>query len=313
MTTLATVFDGLIPASANPGVDFGAPVVVWTPTVSGIYQIMAQAPDEPGSPFYFADNVLVDMDSLVVPGIQFDPLWAGNVADEFQQGDPMPAASLEMVTTRGVSPRVVVKVGLVAALSGSGSDASMIVPLEEIKVALGIEPGDDSEDVLLRQLESYAAAYVESQTERRWRAPAEKVEYQFGNSQRTLFLEGYVEAAVPVITIREGGPGAWTPFTDFEFRKPNKLVRSDGYGWHPGIEYEITYQDGWTVAPPDIRNLVLDLMTIAWNASDSGEEAAIKSETIGDYSYTLESVSSGASSLSSASVDTLNRRRAKHI
>lgn len=311
MPNFATVFDGLLPASLNPGIDPGVSVLGWTPTESGIYQLMLQAPDEPGAPFMFADNVVVDM-GAVIPGIQFSPSFSGSLS-EFQPGVDV-GASMYLVTLLGHDVRAVMKVALVAATVGSGSDDSMIISLEEIKVALGIEPGDTTEDASLILLESYAAAYVENQTERRWRAPAEKKEYQFGTGTRTLFLEGHVEPAdVAAIAVRENlGGGQWNVLAAFDYRAPNKLIRNDSYVWHPGVEYEITYQDGWLVAPPDIRALVLDLMTLSRDAASA--EAGIKSETIGDYSYTLDSVAAAAlTSLSGASVDTLNRRRAKHI
>lgn len=308
---LATVFDGLLPASLNPGIDPGAYVEVWTPTVRGQYQVLIESPDEVGSAFSSSQSFIVDP---ALGGIVTGGLGNGTVAGEFQENDVYPFPSLRLATSLGHAVRVVVKVGLIVSPDLAGSDSAMIIPLEEIKAALGIEPGDDSEDVSLVQLEEYAAGYVENMTERRWRAPIEKKEYQTGNGTRTLFLAGHVEPAdVATIAVREGlGGGQWNVFTEFEYRAPGKLVRNDSYVWHPMVEYEITYQDGWVKAPADIRALVLDLITITRDASSA--EAGIKSETIGDYSYTLDSVAAAAlTSLSGSSADTLNRRRAKHI
>lgn len=311
MGQATTVFDGLVPASANPGVDPGAPVVVWTPTKSGIYFLILSAPDEPGSPFMFANDVLVDMNAPA-PGIQSGPGLSGSITDEFQQDfDTGPFFSLE--TFRGAPVRAVVKVGLIASVDGIVAGDTTIVPLDELKVALGLDPLDHTDDVLLTLLESQAAAFVNSQTERNWGEPADRTEFIKGLGIPTLYLRGHI--AGEIVSVRRRAMNA----ADFEdVIVDDYIVRGDtlmttGARWSHLYEYEVVYSDGYELgfAPADIRALVSDLVAIAY--SGLGEEG-VKSETIGDYSYTLDSaVTAAAASMSDVSSATLNRYRAVHI
>lgn len=311
MASPATIFDGIVPASANPGVDPGAVVLVWTPSQSGIYSLLISAPDEPGAPFFFADNVLVDL-GAPVPGIQFEPQLVGNISDEFQQEGPFPGPSLSLETFRGVPARAVVKVGLIASSDVVAGEPS-IVSLEELKRALGIELTETGEDQLLVELEQRAAAWVTEQLERNFGQPNDRVEYAEGNGQRQLWLRGHVEAP-GVVTVRSRAlaGGDWQAFAGFELRG-DSLVRTDGYRWSPAEEYELTYPDGYAAAPGDIKALVIELVSGGRDYT-GGAVAEVKSESIGDYSYTLDTAAAVAvSGLSSRGADTINRRRRKHI
>lgn len=315
----ATVFDGDVPASLNPGVDPGAPVVVWTPSVSGIYQLMLSAPDEPAAPFMFADNVFVDLNAAA-PGIQAEPVIAGNITDEFQLSGVYPSASLRLESFRGVAVRAVVKAALVAASDAGTGGETLVVPLDELKRGLGIALDDTSEDENLVQLEEQAVAWAEERLERRFRAPTERVEYVMGTGTRTLFLWGNVEDGLVTVAERTVGTKAWTDLEEpddvFELRpsaRAQKLERVDGSVWARGVEYRVTWNDGFTTAPADIRALIIDAVNQARNALIAiNDEGVVKSESIGDYSYTLDlSVSAGALSagFSKPSTDTINRWR----
>lgn len=321
----ATVFDGDVPASLNPGVDPGAPVVAWTPDVSGIYQLMLSAPDEAGAPFMFADNIIVDLNAAV-SGIQAEPSLNGSITDEFQQEGPFPGPSLKLETFRGAAVRAVVKVALVAASDVGSAGESLVVPLDELKRGLGIAIDDASEDENLAQLEAQAVAWVEEKLERRFQAPEDRKVYVKGTGSTTLFLWGNVEdmaAGSVVIRERSVGGGGWEAIEDpdevFEVRhgkRIEKLERIDGSVWARGMEYEISFADGYTVAPADIKALIIDAVNQQRNALIAiNDEGTIKSETIGDYSYTLDlGVASAALSagFSSTSSDTINRWRRVH-
>jgi hypothetical protein len=314
---MTTVFDGNVPASANPGVDPGAPVVVWTPTKSGIYSIILSAPDEPGAPFLFGDDVLVDM-GAAIPGIIAEPTVIGNITDQFQikfvAGEP-----LRLESFRGVASRAVVQVGVVSYADGSPveSGETKIVPLAVLKRALDIEADDDSFDQLLIDLESRAAAYVERMTARRWSSPIDSTKVIQGRGSRTLWLPGRIATDPQVVVVRERAiyGGVWEVLAadEYEIREGESLVRLDGAPWSKLAEYELSFSDGYLIgeAPQDIQDLVIDLVAIAHSGFiDDG----VKQESIGDYSYTLDaSVTAAATSLSDTSVQTMNRRRPLHV
>jgi hypothetical protein len=192
----------------------------------------------------------------------------------------------------------------------------MIVSLEVLKRALEIEASDTSDDELLADLEARAGAWVEAQTERRWGVPEERTEIIVPKGgSRFLRLTGHVHDADDVVTLRRRAiyGGIWEEVEAEEFeRRDDLLVHLNGR-WPRGYEYEVTYDDGWPAdaLPKDIEELIIDLVGIAY--AGMGEEG-VKSESIGDYSYTLDSaVTMAASSLSDTSAATLNRRRHVHI
>lgn len=322
----ATVFDGLVPASLNPGVDFGPPVVVWTPTESGIYALMISAPDEPGAPFMYADNIIVDM-GAPVPGIQIDPAYSGSISDEFQQATPAnPGPSVDLETMRAAPVRAVVKAALVASPEAGNGGETLVVPLDELKRGLGIALADTTEDENLAQLEGQAVAWLEELLERRLQAPADRIVYEKGTGTSTLFLWGNVESEVAgAVSVRERSlsGGSWeeleNPADVFEVRRGariSKLERIDGSVWARGAEYEISFADGYTVAPRDLKAVIIDAVNQQRNSLIAiNDEGTVKSETIGDYSYTLD-LGVAAAALSAGftgpSNDTINRWRRVH-
>lgn len=306
---MATVFDGLLPASLDPGNAPGASVVVWTPTRDGIYQTFVIAPDEPGAPFLSAPAVPVDLDDDAGPVV--GQVLDGAVGSEtipFQDGDAV-EGSATLANLLGTAIRVVVKVGLVAAADGVTPGDTSIVPLDELKTLLGLDPLDTTDDLLLTLLESQAAAYVEAQIGRRYSEPQDRTEFIKGLGVETLYLGGHAAAGIESVRSR---PLTGRDFEDVEAEDYD--VRGDtivllGGRWSHLYEYEVVYSDGYDLgsAPADIRALVADLVSIAFAAL--GEEG-VKSESIGDYSYTLDSgVTAAAASLSDASTATINRYR----
>lgn len=318
------VFDGFLPASLNPGVDFGATVTVWTPTKSGVYAVQISAPDEPNAPFMYADNVTVDM--AAAGGIYFEPLFMGSIGPELQTEVFAPGDPLKLKTTQGHAVRAVVKVALVVSSDVVGGSGDMVVGLDELKAGLGIALDDVSEDENLVALEEKASAWAEERLERRFHAPAERIEYVKGNGTPTLWLWGNVEdPTLLVVAERSRSGGSWEDLENdeadptYELRtsaRVQKLERMDGSVWSRGMEYRVTWQDGYTLAPADIRALIVDAVNQQRNALIAvNDEGTIKSESIGDYSYTLDlSVAAGAlaAGFSNVSDDTINRWRRVH-
>lgn len=313
---MTTVFDGLIPASLNPGIDPGATVVVWTPTRDGIYAVLVTLPDEPGAPFNFSPNIAADLDDdggAFVDQIGSGP--SGSMSGEVIGGDVVQGSgTLESFLDHPV--RAVVKVGVVQYADGVTPGETTIVPLDELKLALGLDPLDTSEDLLLTMLENQAATFVETQTGRKWSAPADRTEFVKGLGVDTLYLGGHVagDPAAIVSVRRRGRNSRDFDLVDVEdyILRGDTLVSTAG-AWSHLYEYEVIYSDGYELgfAPADIRALVIDLVGVSYGAL--GEEG-IKSESIGDYSYTLDSsVAAAAASISATSDATMNRYRRMSI
>lgn len=307
---MTTVFDGILPASLNPGVDPGVSVVVWTPTRDGIYQVVATLPDEPGTPFGYNAAAAVDLDSE--GGALVDSIVAaGSITDELNNGDAVDG-SATLSTSLDHPVRVVVKVGVVAFADGVTPGETSIVPLDELKLALGLDPLSTEDDLLLTLLENQAASYVETQIGRRFSAPNDRTEFIRGLGTETLFLGGHVAGDPAAIVSVRSRPLSAREFDDVD--EEDFVLRGDtlvmlGGRWSHLYEYEVVYSDGYVLgqAPADIRALVSDLVSIGY--SSLGEEG-VKSESIGDYSYTLDSaVTAAAGSLSDSSTATINRYR----
>lgn len=308
---LQTVFDGILPASPDAGLTPGAPVIVWTPTVSGVYRVMVTAVDDPATPFATRDDCIVDAGQ---GGILEGLFQQQSPSTPFQEGVSYPSDSAALSATNA-AVRVVVRVELVASPTGSTSSSDgMVVGLDDLKRALQLDLTDTADDQLLVDLEARAAAWVEEQTERRWHAPAAKVEIvQPKGGSRFLRLGGHVDDPDGDVTLRRRGiyGGSWETVDESEFeREGDKLVALAGY-WSRGFDYEATYLDGWTVAPKDVQDLVIDLVSISYfSIGDEG----VKSESIGDYSYTLDTaVTAAGVTLTDSSSATLNRRRPMHV
>lgn len=164
-----------------------------------------------------------------------------------------------------------------------------IVTLPILKAHLGIS--GTSQDELLTQLEKDAADWVEKQLDQRFRVPAARTEYQIGQGQLRLILDGHIGAGTPTVTEKFSPSSSATPFTAFDVRG-DVLQRNDGQPWLNGAEYAVTYQDGYAVddVPGDIKMLVADVVRIA---HDKATDDGITSESIGDYSYDIAAVAGG--------------------
>lgn len=202
----------------------------------------------------------------------------------------------------------------------------MIISLEELKRALGLDPDDTSEDEALEELLTRATAWLEGQTKWRFQEPVATVEYRFGSGRLMLYtrdrIAGPAEADPDYVYItveHRYGNGDWETLeegVDYERRGEQGLIRLDGFPWAPNAEYRLTYNKGFHEAevPEDIKALLIELVAIKYGADAevaAGTEG-LSSEKIGDYSYTFSSSSSsssggGATSLSDDGYQTLNR------
>lgn len=163
--------------------------------------------------------------------------------------------------------------------------------LDELKRAVGIDTAETTYDALLTQLESNATAWVERQTLRRFRIPLATVVMVEGSGTKWLSVPGDIADADDV-EVRALDNGAWSEVDadDYEVRGNRLLSLAEAWGLYR--TFEVTFPDGWTAAPADVRALVCEL--VAAMMSQASGDAGVISEKLGDYSYTLDAASASA-------------------
>lgn len=212
----------------------------------------------------------------------------------------------------------------------------MIVSLEELKHVLGLPLGPTDEDAHLTRLILSATAWVEGETHRRFQEPISFTEYRDGNVERRLFLYGHIDDSSAADSATEGDPttslhifrrpvilGSSTDWEelivneDWERRRDTVLFLRMWGVWPCEDEFRLTYLDGYQNAPEDIKQVVLELARDQFLTDVASAEgtAGITSETIGDYSYTVDlgAVATASGSLSGTSRMTILRYQKKFV
>lgn len=161
----------------------------------------------------------------------------------------------------------------------------MLVELDVLKAWLKVRV--DTSDDLLMALEERASEIV--QRELRWYfgEPRETVEILDGTGTPKLFLKQMPSDGAVVMESRGGTNDAWTVMSadDYELEGRGLYARS-AYIWARGMRnFRATYKEGFATPPKDIQQVVMDLVSAIWNRQ--GHEG-FASESIGDYSYTVE-------------------------
>lgn len=109
----------------------------------------------------------------------------------------------------------------------------------------------------------------------------------------------------------------WEALTaDEDYKQRGDVLFAMWGVWSRCDEYRLEYSDGYVNPPEDIKSLVLELAQNQYLLNESSAEgtAGITSETLGDYSYTVDlgAVAVGSGGLSSNSTRTLNHYRRLH-
>lgn len=169
-----------------------------------------------------------------------------------------------------------------------------MIDIADLKAWLG-NPTEAGVDTLLTSLEARAVDLVQRETERYFGASESHTEILLGNGSTVLWLK---ERPSALTSVEERlGPGdAWVAVGEndedgWELRTPSsdtagkRLLRKNGHLWLPNYEYRIIYTFGYAAGdePPEIRQAVIDLVALKYH--ERGREG-LRSETIGDYSYT---------------------------
>lgn len=156
--------------------------------------------------------------------------------------------------------------------------------LASVKAWAGIE--DATEDAILQALLTRTIAFIERTLDWYFGPPRAAVEILNGSGLRSLWLRQYIVGST--LTVRErGGVGdAWetVPAADYEFETGGRILVNVA-NWTKGVRnYRVSYTEGFATMPGDVEQLVLDLVASRWNNRES--DPGLRSETIGDYSYT---------------------------
>ena len=210
----------------------------------------------------------------------------------------------------------------------------MLVTLEEMKAVLEIEEGDTSQDARLTRLILGASAWVEKTTNRYFGQPQAKIEVRQGSGTMWLYLLGHIDG--PFLnnpSVVEPGDELrvwsrmrgleWTELTegdDWE-REGDKLLRLGGWSsWSRWEQFMLEYLDGYLEVPDDIKALIIEMVTGAYNAEANQISAlvGVTGEKIGDYSYTLNpaAVAAAASAgflVTDTGMSTINNWRRKFV
>lgn len=182
-----------------------------------------------------------------------------------------------------------------------------MIEIGDLKAWLG-NPQGNGINALLTSLEARAVDILQKELDRYFGSEKTHTEIIEGDGTRRLWLN---EAPSSLTSIEERyRPGdSWTAIAEndsdgWELRAPKSSAgvaavhRKNGHTWRFGYEYRVVYTFGYAAGsePPDVRQAVLDLVALKF--AERGR-AGLRSESIGDYSYTTLADSMGRRDLHS--------------
>lgn len=205
--------------------------------------------------------------------------------------------------------------------------------LAQLKEVLGIAAGDMTQDARLTSLLTLAMTEVEGMTKRYFGLPMVRLEYRDGTDDAELALHGHIDDSAladnpsetldPTTSLviarrarRPWGVGTtWVDLvegTDWERRDQVIVYLSELAIWWANYEYRLTYQDGYAEIPADVRAVIIEIAfsQLALEHRQADGSGGIKSETLGDFAYSLDLSAIGAGGntmLSDSAKRTLNR------
>ena len=167
-----------------------------------------------------------------------------------------------------------------------------MIDLYRMALYFGVDAFEDEERMEL--LSSYALEYIERETHRPFRSPAEVTEILPGTGNNRLWLTQPVigpSEEYPMTIERYRNTSTPTEISEFTVRGRSVLTVNGGH-WDRASDYHVTYYGGFTQLPLDIEREVFDL--VRWRLGNLDDASAgMKSESIGDYSYTRGAVEEG--------------------
>lgn len=214
-------------------------------------------------------------------------------------------------------------------------DAGTVATLALLKRLLGIDADNTDDDAYLSQLLANATVDVEGMTKRRFQEPISLTEYRDGNGEELLYLHGHIDdvnavdsgsddPADSLVVLRRTkrfrGSPSWEMLTedeDYERRGDTLLFMRLWGVWPCEDELKITYLNGYTVPPEDIRAAIVDIAMnqyLADLAASSGT-SGVTGEKLGDFSYTVDlgAVAGGSTALSDTTQRTIQRYKRRFV
>lgn len=161
-----------------------------------------------------------------------------------------------------------------------------MLTLSEIKAWLKITVA--TYDDQLTELEIRTQAIIERELQWYFGPPRTTVEVLNGTGTSRMFLRQPPDDGLVVVQDRGASGSTWSVVDPGDYELDNRGLYSHGV-WPRGLRnHRVTYLEGFTNAPEDIKQLALDLISAVWLRRGS---EGLTSETIGDYSYSVNDLS----------------------
>jgi hypothetical protein len=168
-----------------------------------------------------------------------------------------------------------------------------VIPLALVKTRLRITGTTDdtaANDAQVQRLIDGATAALGRELARYLGPPTEQRETRHGGPYKgvpVIFLfQDPVEDSTVTVATRTAPGQPWETVDTEDYVLEGRALRHR-IAWPAGrANVRITYTAGYVVGsgPPELADLVYDLVALRWGAR--GENAAMQSESFGDYSYT---------------------------
>lgn len=166
-----------------------------------------------------------------------------------------------------------------------------MITLSDLKAWLG-DPAEPGVDALLTALEERAVEIVQGETDWYFGPEITHTVHLTGEGFTKLYLRAR-PTAITSVESRANTEDPWVAITEaggWELQLPRPdwmgavLLRKNGV-WTAGTQYRVVYEFGYAAGdePGDIRQAVIDIVDMLYH---DRARKGLRSETIGDYSYT---------------------------
>lgn len=159
-----------------------------------------------------------------------------------------------------------------------------MISLATVLDELDLSDEDERRDRVLQRMIEAATALLGRKLRRYLGTPAETIE-TFAGGRRLILLDDPIGDVA--VRGRTYSTDPWDDVATTDYSLSGRRLRyGSGSRW-PGLDeaVEVTYTRGYEIdeGPADLREIILDMVTEKWNGSQ--ESVFLKSESIGDYSY----------------------------
>lgn len=182
----------------------------------------------------------------------------------------------------------------------------MLVTLADLKTLLGIT--GVAEDAYLTLMCGIASDIVEKFCGRVFTKTTYPDEIYEGTGNHRLVLRQSPIVSITSIKYRTGTPGTpqWQTIDDafYYTNGDTGIVYMDNHFFGQGNSYAVTYEAGYTTIPSDLQMAVA--LIVGQYRATKGQASGMKSETLGEYSYTkFEQKAQATDIISSLGVDVM--------